>query len=442
MENVRVFKDLSLEVINNDFFTKILEENPSIYELNNNNIANKYYEMFIVNNSLIVYDLVNKNIFKTFEFDINKFDNKETFIKFVTELFNISANFVGYNCVDIDFIFKIDKFTITLYIDKLIITNQYGFTHLLTDLYIKIIFKISYLENFDNIKIEDFTLRRGSFTYGELIEGYCHSHATYLYESGDSNEFKFCLGSSYIPTILTDIGINGLNAENFSFFLIALKEYLSWESIAGTPYRKIERLKLYSNEGKKINSINILTTDINVNTSILHSNDPKKKFIDYFIECLKTDKELAKDFFSIVSLNGVIYYEKALYNNFTVFLKLKEFLSYEIYKIIDNEKSEVFKNIPNLDLSYNDAIHSDLIIKFFMSDLIYINEFNVIYKLFDKLANRSFISQVLDNNIKFRNNTIKPVLLTRNENNYIANQMLFSTTLLILKILFEESITN
>ena len=117
---------------------------------------------------------------------------------------------------------------------ELVIKNSLGQRNSITDLIIQIPINASYL-----LPGEFFGFRL-SYTEEELRKGYIHSHShssTYYFDSycvGDNNNW-----SKYLQTLNVS---RFITPAEFGLFLSQLKDYLSWESLEGTPYVSIKTL--------------------------------------------------------------------------------------------------------------------------------------------------------------------------------------------------------
>lgn len=112
------------------------------------------------------------------------------------------------------------------------ISNSMEQSHIIRDLYLK--FEISKNGVFLN------GLKRGTLTDAEVRNYYTFSHV-----NNGENCFSwadmFCFGETQISQLRNDLRRNRKTAfRSLPFFLEAVKEYLSWESLEGVPYRKID----------------------------------------------------------------------------------------------------------------------------------------------------------------------------------------------------------
>jgi len=132
------------------------------------------------------------------------------------------------------------KYLIILKFDNVTVKNRNNLEHNIKDLYILIRLK------------EDFSITggiegcRGELTYAEYTSNYLFSHLSSYY---DEHISKCCLGGQ---TALNQVCMElhcTFNSTRFEHFLFAIKNYVTWESLEGGPYRKIKDIgnNIYSN---------------------------------------------------------------------------------------------------------------------------------------------------------------------------------------------------
>ena len=133
------------------------------------------------------------------------------------------------------------------------ITNSQGDQHTITELFV--CFYIDLLtsrltSDYDSIQLKGI---RMSGTRKEIRAGYTHSH---LSTSDFASSGSFCFGAAPIKLTMMEISSEYKPVyqciEKIEYFLIQLEEYLSWESIEGTPHRRMSSIGVRS-----INSTNI-----------------------------------------------------------------------------------------------------------------------------------------------------------------------------------------
>jgi hypothetical protein len=122
---------------------------------------------------------------------------------------------------------------IVLKYNDITLTNSEGSSHFIKSIFIKLRFnKIT--KRFDN----SMQGIRGDLSVKELNSGYSHSHL----RTSQNSWSPFCLGSSEIAGILTDLNDDNFNDAKFDLLLYNLEEYIKWESIEGGPYFRIANL--------------------------------------------------------------------------------------------------------------------------------------------------------------------------------------------------------
>jgi hypothetical protein len=129
--------------------------------------------------------------------------------------------------------------SLVIYVPEIIIVNGQHKKHTITDLYTKLVFAV---ETSGTARITDLALRRGSITHGEYCYGYVHSHVSQS-SSGTLQSYSnsVCLGSTPIATLRTLLQAKYSN-KDYRNFLHMYKNWLSWESIEGAPYRYMDKI--------------------------------------------------------------------------------------------------------------------------------------------------------------------------------------------------------
>ena len=122
---------------------------------------------------------------------------------------------------------------IVLKYNNITITNSEEGSHFIKSIFVKLIF------NKNNKKFNS-TIEgvRGDLSVKELNSGYNHSHL----RTGTNGWTVFCLGSSEIAGIITDLNMHEFNDAKFDLLLYNLEEYIKWESLEGGPYFRISNL--------------------------------------------------------------------------------------------------------------------------------------------------------------------------------------------------------
>lgn len=123
---------------------------------------------------------------------------------------------------------------IIVHFPEITISNSMEQSHIIRDLYLR--FCIG------NASVGADGLKRGTLTDAEIRNKYTFSHVN---NGGDCFWWadSFCFGDTQISKLKNIIRRGRKEVfKNLSFFLEAIKEYLSWESLEGVPYKKIDEV--------------------------------------------------------------------------------------------------------------------------------------------------------------------------------------------------------
>lgn len=123
---------------------------------------------------------------------------------------------------------------IIVYFPEITISNSVEQSHIMRDIYLR--FKIWEY----GIKLTG--LKRGTLTDVEYRNRYTFSHVSNSYEELWDWRTDFCFGDTDIATLKNKLEKQGKQYcfRNLSIFLHAIEQYLSWESLEGVPYSKID----------------------------------------------------------------------------------------------------------------------------------------------------------------------------------------------------------
>lgn len=123
------------------------------------------------------------------------------------------------------------------------VTNEFGRSTIVKNIYIK----VPLLPN----GAEDgmFTMNRSEYTVMEMRSDYMHSHARNIPISNFREFVPCCLGSG--PLGNTQAILNtGFDEDRWNIFCLEISKYVETESIAGTPYHRLENIGV---SGTKLN---------------------------------------------------------------------------------------------------------------------------------------------------------------------------------------------
>jgi len=160
---------------------------------------------------------------------------------------------------------KTAQLTCSFYYPTINITSEDSSEHVIKDLYLylNIVLHLSPdgIARYKDVYI--YGCKRASLTFGEYLSNYKHSHSNNSwYEPG-----SFCLGTSTNMAMFVSSCSNTLtlySRDVIEGLLFMIDEYLSWESVSGTPYRRIweiyREVDNFLNRDVEDDSENVFTT--------------------------------------------------------------------------------------------------------------------------------------------------------------------------------------
>lgn len=136
-----------------------------------------------------------------------------------------------------------DKYIdLIIYFPEITITNSVELSHKIYDIYVKFRFETQYSDNGKSIynrHLYIVYITRTTYSIAELNNDYTFSHCN---SSAGRFDGETCFGRTELRTIKDNL-VNGKLLGNLSSILLSFEEYLKWESLEGTPYRYIDKLK-------------------------------------------------------------------------------------------------------------------------------------------------------------------------------------------------------
>lgn len=130
---------------------------------------------------------------------------------------------------------------IIIHYPELTVSNSRGRKEVIYDMYVKIVLQNTQFSMF-NVELPDYISGiRTTYSFGQYISGYSFSHLP-----SQSNKFSevewqsFCLGVSEIRNAMMMCNMNDVNT--LKLFFYQLDAYLTWESLEGGPYFKMENI--------------------------------------------------------------------------------------------------------------------------------------------------------------------------------------------------------
>lgn len=174
----------------------------------------------------------------------------------------LSKNYVTieeFNDIKIDHIIKEYSLFLLIKFKEITLKNSEGGEHIMTDLYVKIPFDVYDAKYY---KLDIPSAIRMSATPVELEKGFSFSHI-----SERPGYFgKFCLGSGDFGNSINVLYTEALQSEwlikDLFSIIYLLEGYISWESLSGGPYKRMEIL--YKKDSENIHSFLEKSNDLRI----------------------------------------------------------------------------------------------------------------------------------------------------------------------------------
>lgn len=210
-----------------------------------------------------------------------KLEDFDVFIKSIEMIYGKNY-FIEYN--------REDSLIIHLYFDEITIKNSNKRSHVIKDLFVKIIF--DFID--DNYVLRNELYGYRTFiTQNEANVSYCHSHL--------SINGKFCLGSGplrkFMDSYSYSLCLIKKYIDAFDEMLLMIFHYVRWESLEGTPYRYLQNIVNRSSSNSKYQKISNEFIEEDISMEII--NTLNKDFIKQLFDCstpilLKENKYILK----------------------------------------------------------------------------------------------------------------------------------------------------
>ena len=167
----------------------------------------------------------------------------------------------------------IDTPEILVYYPSVTVTNEFGKSIIIKDLYIKIKLTLNgQLKNY-------FTLNRAEYSSIQFESNYLHSHVSNIPRHDFTYFQSSCLGYGPIKATMDNLNY-ACNEDIWRLFCVELDKYVHTESLEGGPYKRLENVGKGSSGGYKLNIVNKL------NKTVFYKGIIKKFLIDYINEGL------------------------------------------------------------------------------------------------------------------------------------------------------------
>lgn len=128
------------------------------------------------------------------------------------------------------------------------ITNEYGKSTIINQLYVKVPI------NINGEEYGTFTMNRSEYTLAELKSDYLHSHVSSIPINNFSNFQHCCLGQGPLNSTQAILN-NRFNEDRWRLFCLELSKYVETESLAGIPYHRLENISTRSSAIQNIDNV-------------------------------------------------------------------------------------------------------------------------------------------------------------------------------------------
>ena len=203
------------------------------------------------------------------------------------EVLNLVLNQLCSEIVDTIGDIKFSSGFILVHFPHVRITNEYNKFVDINHLYAKV--KVLHNGSMNSY----FSLNRAEYTYLHISSGYMHSHVSTI-PTSDFTKFQTpCTGTGPINDTISNLS-NEFDSDIWRLFCLELSKYVEVESIAGTPYHRLENLGT-SNMGAGENVFRVVN-QLRYEDSI---KEMIKEFVPYFIKQGKLKFNYANGSYSI-----------------------------------------------------------------------------------------------------------------------------------------------
>lgn len=128
-----------------------------------------------------------------------------------------------------------------------------------------------------------FTLNRSEYTMLHMMSNYMHSHVSCIPTSNFTNFMSPCTGSGPINDTISSLN-RDCDEDIWNLFCLELSKYVTVESIAGRPYKYLEKI---GSNTMTMGVSRYITCMCKSSYSNVISNDKIKEFTRYFLESRK-----------------------------------------------------------------------------------------------------------------------------------------------------------
>lgn len=190
--------------------------------------------------------------------------------KFESALSLLSTNDIAMNIADI----KFRGIFILVHFPHVRVTNEHDRYVDINHLWAKVIIRP------DGTMYSGFTLNRSEYQVNHFMSDYLHSHVSGIPKHNFTMFQNPCTGSGPINTTMSSLN-REFNSDLWQLFCLELSKYVTVESIAGRPYKYLERIGT-DNMNIGVSSFTVFNTPRYWNDSI--GSHKLKEFVKYFVQ--------------------------------------------------------------------------------------------------------------------------------------------------------------
>lgn len=165
---------------------------------------------------------------------------------------------------------------ILVHFPRVTVTNEYDRSTVVKHLYVKVPVDIKGAEN------GLFKMNRSEYTLAEMYSGYMHSHASNIPTHDFTDFTRCCLGSGPLNNTQTNLSV-GFDEDRWNIFCLELSKYVEVESVAGTPYHRLENISLGSRLKITIDRLSN-TSDLYFSRSRQSIKEAVMEFLSYYLD--------------------------------------------------------------------------------------------------------------------------------------------------------------
>ena len=207
-----------------------------------------------------------------------------------------------------------------------------------------------------------FTVNRSEYELSHMKAGYMHSHVNGIPFNSFTTFQTPCLGSGPIRSTVATLAV-GYDEAIWQLFCLELDKYVRVESIAGVPYRYLE--KISANRGMIYGETDFSMQSVTFNSySIIFSKEDMKDFVRYLIRnkklkfnFIRGNYGLAMSYldYRILISNEFIKWYNLRYNLGASTASYNDLIGEGILRecIINNDKIQYFSNTGRSDEDYS-----------------------------------------------------------------------------------------